>query len=81
MTFRVREIVWSNGIAQTSTVPKPIFSSRPSAVAHIRLLQEQFDAKGFDRTRQVWWAREITETRIHRWMIDETINIALQQET
>ena len=75
MTFRVREIVWDHGIAQTSTLLRPIFSGRGAAVDHIRLLQKNFDAKGLDQAQQVWWARKIGETPIHRWMIEETVNI------
>ena len=72
VTFRIRETVWINGIAQTSTALKPFFNSRPAAVNHVRRLQEQFDAKGFDQKKQVWWARRLAETPIHRWMIEET---------
>lgn len=71
MTFRIREIVWSGGIEQTNTVLRPIFSSRPTAAEHIRLLQKQFDARGFDQARQVWWARKLNETLIYRWLIEE----------
>ena len=72
VTFRIQETVWSHGIAKTSTVLKLIFSSRPAAADHIRTLQKQFDAKGFDQKKQVWWARRLDETPIHRWMIEET---------
>jgi hypothetical protein len=68
-------------MARKDTVLRPIFSSRRGAIVHIRLVQRQYDAKGFDQAKQVWWARRVAETPIHRWTIEETRNGESQEVT
>lgn len=71
MTFRVRQIKWEHGRVQSDALLSLKFVSRVAATDHIKLLQAPYDAKGFDRTQDKWWARHSEKTVIHRWTIKE----------
>jgi hypothetical protein len=71
LTYRIRNILWSNSRVQSTALLPTAFPERLNAVTHILELQKPFSKKGYDRVQDEWWARHDEKPEIRRWSIEE----------